>query len=241
MKETQPASLTIEPIGTTHSPFKQKFGIPRQPGLAKHSLGYIEMHPKYSRPEAFDGIEQFSHLWIEFFFHETASKDWKASVRPPRLGGNKKLGCFATRTNFRPNNIGLSVVKFEKIDISNGKIKLYISGHDLLDQTPIIDIKPYIPYSDIITDASAGLFEEAPSSKLTIEFTDNANLQLQQAATHYPKLKKLIKEVLEQDPRPAYMKEKPNREGFTIRLYNIDIKWTFNDGSITVIELIELN
>lgn len=229
--------LTITPIGTIHSPYKQKFGIPRQPGLAKHARAYITFETPYNRAEAFEGIDQFSHLWIEFYFHQTADSAWKPSVRPPRLGGNKKLGCFATRSNFRPNNLGLSVVQFERLEINNGHVHLHISGHDLLDQTPIIDIKPYIPYSDAIVDASAGEFEHAPTNHLNVTYSDLAITQLQQLESKLPDLKPLIREVLSQDPRPAYMKEKANRNDFAIQLYNYDIHWQFIDHHAHVTEL----
>jgi len=233
--------FSIEPIGVIHSPYKQKFGIPRQPGLAKHATGIIEIYSKYSRPEAFEGIEQFSHLWIEFYFHQTAESEWKASVRPPRLGGNKKAGCFATRSNFRPNNIGLSVVKFDTLKIDTGKVKLHISGHDLLDQTPILDIKPYIPYSDALPEAQAGHFKHAPTETLSVSFSEHALEKIMRLSDQYPKLQYLIKEVLEQDPRPAYMKEKANRNEFAIQLFDLDIKWRVVNNQAQVIEIVSLN
>ena len=232
--------FSIEPIGLIHSPYKQKFGIPRQPGLAKHAMGIIEIYSKYSRPEAFEGIEQFSHLWIEFYFHQTAESEWKPSVRPPRLGGNKKTGCFATRSNFRPNNMGLSVVKFEKVELDGGNIRLHISGHDLLDQTPILDIKPYIPYSDALPDAHAGHFEHAPSDTLDVCFSETVLEQIRVLSEQHSHLKHLIKEVLEQDPRPAYMKQKANRDEFAVQLFELDIKWRVENNTAHVIDIIPL-
>ncbi|MFC3149538.1 tRNA (N6-threonylcarbamoyladenosine(37)-N6)-methyltransferase TrmO [Litoribrevibacter euphylliae] len=233
-------TFSVEAIGTVLSPYKQKFGIPRQPGLVKYATGIIELHEKYSRPEAFDGIEQYSHLWLEFYFHQTADADWKPSVRPPRLGGNKKIGCFATRSNFRPNNLGLSVVRFDRIEIQHGKVRLHISGHDLLDQTPILDIKPYIPYSDSLPDAQAGVFEKEPEQTLNVHFSNQANQDLAIHQQQYPNLTSFIQEVLIQDPRPAYMRTKANRNDFSIQLYDLDIKWRVEDNSIEVIEVIKL-
>ncbi|GAA3932202.1 tRNA (N6-threonylcarbamoyladenosine(37)-N6)-methyltransferase TrmO [Litoribacillus peritrichatus] len=233
--------VQVEPIGIVQSPFKQKFGIPRQPGLAKHASACIEIAPKYARPEAFEGIEQYSHLWIEFYFHQTASDDWKPSVRPPRLGGNQKLGCFATRTNFRPNNLGLSVVRFDKLEVHQNGIRLHISGHDLLDQTPIIDIKPYIPYSDSVITATAGDFEQAPATSLHVCFTGTSEAQLKTLAASHPDLKTLIEEIISQDPRPAYMKVKANRDEFTVRLYDFDIKWQVSGQTANILAIQPLN
>jgi tRNA-Thr(GGU) m(6)t(6)A37 methyltransferase TsaA len=236
-----PSEIKVHPIGWINSPYKQKFGIPRQPGLAKHARGIIEFHPEYSKPEAFDGIEQFSHLWVEFYFHMTADTPWKTSVRPPRLGGNKKIGCFATRSNFRPNNLGLSVVELTKKECVNGKIKLHITGHDLLDNTPILDIKPYIPYSDSLTNAQAGLFQSQPDARLSVSFNSLAVDQLLAVHNKHPELKTLIEEVLQQDPRPAYMHSKTKKTKFTIRLYDFDICWEVNDDHATVTNLINLS
>lgn len=232
--------LTIEPIGLIYSPYKQKFGIPRQPGLVKHATGIIEMAEKYSRAEAFDGIEQYSHLWIQFYFHQTADSDWKPSVRPPRLGGNKKIGCFATRSNFRPNNIGLSVVRFDRLEKSDGKVKLHISGHDLLDQTPILDIKPYIPYSDSLPNAHAGVFGEQPQQAFAVTFQKTALKDLTAFEAQYPSLKEFIREILKQDPRPAYMKAKANRDAFSLQLFDLDIKWQVQGREIQVTQVIKL-
>ncbi|GLQ29766.1 tRNA (N6-threonylcarbamoyladenosine(37)-N6)-methyltransferase TrmO [Litoribrevibacter albus] len=232
--------LTIEPIGIVHSPYKQKFGIPRQPGLVTHASGVIEILGKYNRPEAFEGIEQYSHLWLEFYFHQTADKEWKPSVRPPRLGGNKKIGCFATRSNFRPNNIGLSVVQFKGLEIKQGQVKLHIAAHDLLDQTPILDIKPYIPYSDALPQANAGIFEQAPETTLSVELSSTVESKLVHLENRYPNLTEFIYQVLAQDPRPAYMKAKANRDDFSIQLYDLDIKWRVQDKQILVTDIISV-
>ncbi len=229
--------FTLEPIGLIHSPYKQKFGIPRQPGLVSHAKGRIEMLGRFNRLEAFEGIEQYSHLWIEFYFHQTAQAEWKPSVRPPRLGGNKKIGCFATRSNFRPNNLGLSVVRFEGIYQQQGQLYIEISGHDLLDQTPILDIKPYIPYSDSLVDASAGDFADAPEAPLSVTFSESVTEHIKQLETQYPDFSLFIQEVLAQDPRPAYMSTKANRNDFTVRLYDYDIKWQVENDQVLVTDI----
>ena len=146
----------LEPIGTIESCFKEKFGIPRQPGLAPAAQATLVLHPPYSNPGAMAGLEAFSHIWLIYIFHAIEKGKWKPTVRPPRLGGNKRTGVFATRSNFRPNPLGISAVKLEKIVPDGETIRLELSGVDLLDGTPVLDIKPYIPFADAHPDATSG-------------------------------------------------------------------------------------
>jgi tRNA-Thr(GGU) m(6)t(6)A37 methyltransferase TsaA len=234
-------------IAMARTPYKQKFGIPRQPGLAPAVTGVIDILPPFNRPEAFSGIEQFSHLWIEFFFNQTSDltaqeriAKWKPSVRPPRMGGNAKTGCFATRSNFRPNGIGLSVVAFKGIEISGSSIQLKIAEHDLLDGTPILDIKPYIPYSDAKPTASAGIYTQQPEHAFSVTFTQEARQQLKYYQNELTELELIITQVLQQDPRPAYMKDSAPNKQFTVRLFHLDISWRVAssvEGTIVVDEL----
>lgn len=143
----------MQPIGIIHSAFDQKFGIPRQPGLALSVSASIELLPPFASPEAVRGLEQASHIWLIFLFSATADQGWKPTVRPPRMGGNKRLGVFASRSPFRPNPIGLSPVELVAIRNEQGRILLDVRGADLLDGTPILDIKPYLPYSDALPEA----------------------------------------------------------------------------------------
>ncbi len=230
-------TFNINPIGIISSPFKQKFAIPRQPGLAPHAKGQILINKPYDQIEAFNGIEQFSHLWLSFIFHQTYNKPWKPQVKPPRLGGNKKLGVFATRSNFRPNSIGLSVVSFLGLKQSNNQIIIHVGGIDLLDQTPIVDIKPYIPYSDSIEKANAGFASTKPESSLNVVFSSKAQAQFAQLETQYPDLYHLTVEVLSQDPRPAYKKQTQDPKIYTIALYDFDIQWQVTDDLVTVINV----
>lgn len=212
----------INPIGYISSCFKEKFGIPRQPLLAPAATGVIELLPPYNKAEALEGLEKVSHLWLLFIFNQSMDEKVRLKVRPPRLGGNKSLGVFATRSNFRPNNIGQSVVRLDDI-IDN---KLYVSGIDLLDETPIIDIKPYIPYADSINDAYNLIAETAPR---TINVTWSA-LALEQVLLHSARLqhpiKQLIEQCLMQDPKPAYQKATPDKH-YGMRLWDIDVKWHY--------------
>ena len=152
-------AVLFKPIGLVHSCFAQKFGVPRQPHLATAAQGWIEIMPDYAYPEAFRGLEDFSHIWIHFIFHQTQHEGWRPTIRPPRLEGKKRFGVFATRSTHRPNPIGLSVVKLNQIEISSRSsgpplIRLHLQGLDLVDQTPVIDIKPYLPYADSLPHAS---------------------------------------------------------------------------------------
>lgn len=147
----------LNPIGTIHSCFKEKFTIPRQPGLVKQAKATLELIEPYNRKEAVRGLEEFSHIWVVFVFHKNESRgQWKPTVRPPRLGGNKRVGIFASRSPHRPSPIGMSAVKLEGIEESKDKILLHLSGVDLLDGTPVLDIKPYIGYADSIEDSYDG-------------------------------------------------------------------------------------
>jgi len=146
-------NIEVTPIGFVQSCFKEKFATPRQPGLADAAKGVIELIPPFNLPESVEGLEDCSHIWLQFVFHECMNQGWKPKVRPPRLGGNKKMGVFATRATHRPNALGLSVVKLDGIECTDDQVRLHISGLDLIDGTPILDIKPYIPYSDAIENA----------------------------------------------------------------------------------------
>ncbi|MCL1147086.1 tRNA (N6-threonylcarbamoyladenosine(37)-N6)-methyltransferase TrmO [Shewanella marinintestina] len=228
----------IQAVAYCRTPYKQKFGIPRQPGLVSAARGFVELAPPFNQIDAVRGLEQYSHLWLLFCFHENLAAGWKTTVRPPRLGGNEKLGVFATRSTFRPNGIGQSVVKLHAVHTHNGKVSLEISGMDLLDGTPIIDIKPYIPFSDSIKNAQGGIAQEAPVLA-NVYFNEQAQIQLEkyQQNPAYPRLAELIEGVLAQDPRPAYKKAKADPKLYQVALYDLDILWIVTDAGIKVIEL----
>jgi tRNA-Thr(GGU) m(6)t(6)A37 methyltransferase TsaA len=220
--------LTFNYIGRVNSPYKEKFAIPRQPGLVSAAQGSILLLDDANNEELLRGIEQFSHLWILFIFHGTQCQGWKPLVRPPRLGGNKKLGVLATRSTFRPNPIGMSVVKLEGITQNNKQTVINISGLDLLDQTPVVDIKPYIPYSDSIDNAQAGFAQQQPLQALTTKFSQQAQDDMQKYQREYPELALFIEQVLAQDPRPAYKKRQGDDKIYGMKLYNLNICWQAN-------------
>lgn len=219
-------NFTFPAIGIVHSCFKEKFGIPRQPGLVPLSTATIELLPPYDDMDALDGLEGASHLWVQFVFHANKRSEWKAKVKPPRLGGNKTLGVFATRSPTRPAPIGLSVVKLESIEQQSGKILIHLSGIDLLDGTPVLDIKPYVPYVDAIVDARND-FAPAPPERVTVTIPGPlmAFCTAYQTRSGAP-LAELIQQVLQQDPRPQYQIPEPERI-YGMKLLDVDVRWRY--------------
>jgi tRNA-Thr(GGU) m(6)t(6)A37 methyltransferase TsaA len=228
-------SYAFEPIGIVHSCFKEKFGIPRQAGLAPEAVGELEILPPYNRPEAFRELKDFSHLWLTFVFHAAIRDEWSPRVRPPRLGGNQRVGVFATRSPFRPNPIGLSLVRLSALDLAPNRVILELGGIDLLDGTPVLDIKPYLPYSDAIPDARAGFAPAPKRQPFEIEFTASAETLLAGLdETREQHLRRLIRQILANDPRPAYLHGSKSREHFGMRLYDFNIRWRVRDATVLV-------
>lgn len=223
-------------VGHIQSPYKQKFAIPRQPRLVPEAKAKLVFSRDFNREEFVRGLDEFSHIWLLFRFHETADKGYSAMVRPPRLGGNERKGVFATRATFRPNAIGMSAVKLEGIEYKNGQLSLLLSGIDLLDGTPILDIKPYLPYSDAMTDATAGFADTRPETDMSVEFSDEA-LAFIEKQTEQPELKAFISNVLKQDPRPAYKKQRDSEQSYGMTLYDFNIRWHVKDNHNTVISI----
>jgi tRNA (adenine37-N6)-methyltransferase len=228
----------LEPIGRIHSCFKEKFGIPRQAGLVTEAAATLELFPPYDNMEAFRGLEAFSHVWILFIFHASRQQTWSPTVRPPRLGGNRRLGVFATRSGFRPNPLGLSAVRLTTISRQDGKTILYLKGIDLLDGTPVLDIKPYLPYSDNIEQARTDFAGEPPPPVLDVVFTPEALAACQEKGKiHGIDLEALITQVLAADPRPAYRTRKTSTREFGIRLLDFDLRWQVQGNTARVIAL----
>lgn len=212
----------MKPVAIIHSLFKEKFSIPRQPGLVSLE-SRIELIAPYNRMESLAGLEDFSHLWVIFDFHQIKEvESSNISVRPPRLGGNKKLGVFATRSPYRPNKMGLSLVKLERIE----GISLIISGGDFLDQTPVYDIKPYLKEIESIPNASSGWTNEVENKKLNVVFDCHCETTL----------KEKIIEVLALDPRPRFHEDGYKKYGS--RLGDVDVHWEVIDGIVHVLEII---
>ena len=233
--------LTLPIIGYMRSPYKEKFGIPRQPNLVQVE-SFIEMIAPYNELSAFEGIEAFSHLWLLWQFHDNKNQQDKAKfrpqVRPPRLGGNQKIGVFATRSMYRPAPIGLSVVQLKNVKKVGQSVRVYVTGSDLLDGTPIVDIKPYIQYSDSVIDAQSGYAQYEPERKKII-WTESAELVKNQ----FMKMQKMnaqyineLEQVLSLDPRPAYQRDDARIYGLSFGEFNI--KFTCNEDSV-FIQMIE--
>ena len=216
-------------IAHIRNDFKTKFGIPRQSGLVNNITSAIVFEPEFRDVSAFRDIEQFSHLWIIWQFSEAVRDDWSPTVRPPRLGGNKRVGVFATRSPFRPNAIGLSSVKLEGVELTDAGPVLYVSGADLMDGTPIFDIKPYLPFTDCHTDAVGGFADEKYDYALKVEI-EPALLN-----TIPDDKREGLLGILAQDPRPSYQDDESRVYGFEYAQY--EVKFTVSDGTLTVIDI----
>ena len=209
--------------------FKEKFGIPRQSGLVKETLGKIIFEKEYRVQEAFRGLEDFSHIWILWNFSQTERDEWSPTVRPPLLGGNKRMGVFATRSPFRPNPIGLSCVKLEKIEYTkeDGPV-LFVSGADLMDNTPVYDIKPYLPYADSYPDASGGFTDSLEERRLEVEIECNAFYEIPQE-----KQVEIIK-ILQHDPTPSY---KSDGKIYGMKYADYNIRFYIKEAAVHLIDI----
>lgn len=233
-------SYVFEAIGYLRTPFKENFGIPRQSGLAPAAQARLELIAPYNEPDAVRGLSDFSHVWIVFVFHGEIDRTWSPLVRPPRLGGNEKRGVFASRSPVRPNPVGLSVVELDAVHAEPGQVWLELSGGDFLDGTPVLDIKPYVPYADAKVDARGSYAQDAPTAKLRVEFTPLAQQQVEHYAKTYPRLAELLTQMLALDPRPAYLADRATRDAFAMRVLDFDVKWRVAGEVVTVEELLAL-
>ena len=223
-------NVNIQVIARMHSDFATKFGIPRQSGLVEELRSTIVFEPEFRNPDALRGIEGFSHLWIIWQFSEAVRQGWSPTVRPPRLGGNTRLGVFATRSPFRPNNLGLSSVKLLGVEqTAEFGTVLHVGGADLMDGTPIFDIKPYIPYGDCHIDATGGFTDTAGEFLLTVDFPEDLLAILPEDK------RSAAMGVLSHDPRPSYQR-KPDRV-YGLTFAGFDIRFTVRDDALTVIEV----
>ena len=215
-------------IAKIKSPFPEKFAIPRQSGLTE-TEGIIIFEPEFRNDDALRGIEEYSHLWLIWGFSGVSATDWSPTVRPPRLGGNKRVGVFATRSPFRPNHLGLSSVRLTAVEKTKNGTVLKVSGADLMDGTPIYDIKPYLPYTDCHTDATGGFSSASLYYALEVDFPEELKNKLT------PKDAEEIKSLLSQDPRPAYIQEPERIYGFKFKDKEIKFKVSNNIATVTEI------
>jgi len=227
----------FEQIGVIRSPYKEKFAVPRQPGLVKAVGGELHLLEPYNQSDAVRGLEGFSHVWLLFVFHQTMEGGWRPTVRPPRLGGNARMGVFATRSTFRPNPIGMSLVELKEIRCEKNQVILQLGGLDLVDGTPVVDIKPYLPFAEALPQARAGYAQDAPAADMPVFFTDEVQAQLVKLEKRYPSLGQFICEVLAQDPRPAYRKEEDPGKSYAVWLLDFNVRWRVTERGSEVFAL----
>jgi tRNA-Thr(GGU) m(6)t(6)A37 methyltransferase TsaA len=234
------------PIGTLRTCFTEKFGAPRQPLLVPEARGILKLNPDPEFALAFDQLATFSHIWILFVFHQHLHKPWHPRIRPPRMDGPRKVGVFASRSPHRPNPIGMSVVKLEKINLeAEGGIEIHFSGVDILDGTPVLDIKPYLPYADSVPEATSGWAAEE-ITKYPVHFSAGSLSAIERVDTElFPNFRGLVEQMLSLDPRPTSQRKSmpildPKSEGmiFGFRVSNFDVKWRIQGGEIFVVELL---
>ena len=229
----------LNPIGVLHTCFREKFGAPRQPLMIPEATGTIKLTADDRYRRALQGLETFSHIWIVFLFHKAGEREWRPTVETPRLEAEGKMGVFASRSPHRPNPIGLSAVKLDRIDLDT--LEIHVSGVDILDGTPVLDIKPYLPYADALPDASSG-WATREIEKFTVKFSESA---LETLASHpYPRFKELLTQMLEWDPRPTSQRraapifaEKSEGMRFAFRVMDSDIHWRIHARTIEVTEV----
>ncbi|HEY3986206.1 tRNA (N6-threonylcarbamoyladenosine(37)-N6)-methyltransferase TrmO [Cedecea sp.] len=224
-------------IGVVRSPYKEKFAVPRQPGLVKDGGGELHLLAPYNQADAVRGLEAFSHLWLLFVFHQTMEGGWRPTVRPPRLGGNARMGVFATRSTFRPSPIGMSLVELKGIRCQKDEVILQLGSLDLVDGTPIVDIKPYLPFAEALPDARAGYAQQAPQAEMNVTFTPEIQHQLAGLEGRYPHIARFIGQVLAQDPRPAYRKGEDVGKTYAVLLLDFNVRWRITEQGFEVFAL----
>jgi tRNA-Thr(GGU) m(6)t(6)A37 methyltransferase TsaA len=238
-------------IGILKTPFREKFGVPRQSMMMSEAKGVLKLNPEPSFREALNHLSEFSHVWLVFVFHQVAENDWRPTIRPPRVDAPRRVGVFASRSPHRPNPIGISAVKLDRIEFdASGGIELHLSGLDLLDGTPVLDIKPYLPYADVIAEANSGWAEstipryEVTFSEKSLEFLKNLAEPLadRRSASDW---QRLVRQTLEWDPRPTSQRrampiESPQSEGlvFGLRIQDLEVRWEIREGEIRVTEFL---
>lgn len=230
------SSFDLKPIGYVKSPFKQKFGLPRQANLIEHRCR-LKIIPPFNDINAFRGLSEFSHIWVIYLFDQNRETSWRPLIRPPRLGGNDKIGVFASRSSFRPNNLAMSVVELFDIKQNGAEILLETSMIDAVDGTPFVDIKPYVQYSDRI-DAKSSYAAQEPEQTLSVQFSDQSIAEISAAESNYPGLMSLVEQTLALDPRPAF-KGGADSKTYRITIYDYDLEFQVEGDEAKVIALLK--
>lgn len=221
----------FEPIGEIHSCYREKFGIPKQSGLVTAATARLVLHPPYNREEMVRGLDGFSHLWVIFLFHQTMEEGWKPTVRPPRLGGQRRVGVFASRSPHRPNHVGMSAVRLERVLVE--PVVLELSGVDFLDGTPVIDIKPYVPYADALASATDGFTGEGIATPW-VEIPEEVVLACDEYRRRTGRnLQELIQQTLGSEPRPASQRTVGREYGML--LWDMNVRWVVEEWGFRVL------
>lgn len=235
------------PIGFVRTCFTQKFGVPRQALMVSEARGVLKLNPVPSFRVALNHLESFSHVWLIYVFHQHLEKSWRPTIRPPRVDAPRRVGVFASRSPHRPNPIGMSAVRLERVDLNApGGIEIHLGGVDLMDGTPVLDIKPYLTYSDSLPEANDG-WAKGQIPKYAVSFSPRSLEKLaRESSARHPQLQRLIAEMLEWDPRPTSQRramriEAPESEGlkFGFRILDLDVQWEIRDRAIYVVDLVE--
>lgn len=221
--------IFIEPIGYIENDYKEKFGIPRQSGLSESVISRVIFEDEYTDRNYFKDIQEFSHIWLIWYFSDVDKKNIKPTVRPPKLGGNKRVGVFASRSPFRPNRIGISCVKLIKVDFGYKRITLYVTGADLMNGTPIIDVKPYLPYTDSRPDATNGFALDDINGLLDVKCSDELLSKIP-----FDLVDGLL-ETLKHDPRPSYQNDKERVYGMSYG--DLQIKFKVDGNELEIVEI----
>lgn len=230
-------SFNLPQIGVIHTPYGQKFAVPRQGGLAPAAVSEIEFFAPYGDPQAFIGLEGFSHLHVLFIFHEIEEGlPFKAMVRPPRLGGNQRAGVFATRSPFRPGRLGLSILKLRGMRVVDGLMRLSVEGADMVDGTPILDVKPYIPFVDAHPEAEGG-FASAPPPVKQVSFNPEVKAELEKRFS--PTQMEALEQILAQDPRPAYKAQTSDDRIYYALILGLNIGFKVSENCVTVVSAVK--
>ncbi|MDJ0623364.1 MAG: tRNA (N6-threonylcarbamoyladenosine(37)-N6)-methyltransferase TrmO [Desulfocapsaceae bacterium] len=227
-------TLDVEAIGFIRSCYREKFGIPRQSGLVDCATARIKFFPAFAREEMFRELETFSHIWVHFLFHDVLAEGWRTTTRPPWLGGQRRVGVYASRSPHRPNHLGLSVVKLLRVLPADKGTILEVAGGDFLDRTPVVDIKPYVPFCDSVPEALSG-YSGQQTDPLIVQFSQEAAAFCRQYQRQTGReLQVIIEQVLGQDPRPASQRNKDKI--FGVQLWNVNIRWTVHHDLVQVTE-----
>ena len=235
------SDIVLRAIGVVRTPFVEKFGIPRQGGLVDEVHATLELDAPYNREEAWRGIDGFSHLWLLTWFHADKGAEAALTVRPPRLGGNARMGVFATRAPYRPNPVGLSLVRLLRVErLAGDAVRIHVAGAAVSDGTPLLDVKPYVPYVEALPQALGGFAAEDSGARLQVVWTEQGRAACTSWSARYPDLAALVEALLARDPRPAYRQDEQAGRVYGMRVYALNVRWRVAAGVAEVLDVLEV-